>query len=241
MATDTSANVMNFERLDVNNYATWRERMESYLIVRDLWDAVTADRPGPAADRKALALIKLCVKDHHLPILATCETAKEAWHTLEEIYQAKSNARTRELRKELTKLKMGHNEPLTKYVARAKDIQTQLLAAGHEVSDQEVTWHLLDGLTEKFETIVTVLETTATTDMSLDDILPKLLQVEQRNPHLEPTSMEKALAAKRHNAPTPPTYRETRTCYYCGETGHIARNCPKKKHTNWRNQASIAL
>lgn len=178
MAMDNSANVMYIERLDVSNYATWRDRMESVLIVKDLWDAVTADNPRPANDRKALALIKLSVKDHHLPILATCTTAKAAWDTLAEIYQAKSNARTRELRKELTKLKMGQEEPLTKYVARAKEIQAQLLAAGHEVSDQAVSWHVLDGLTERYDTVVTVLETTANTDMSLDEILPKLLQVE---------------------------------------------------------------
>ena len=109
-----------------------------------------------------------------------CKTAKEAWQQFEAVYQAKSNARKLQLRKELAQLKMGPGEPLTKYVGRARDIQDQLRAAGHDVADQEVVWAVLAGLPAHYDTVVTVLETTTDKDMSLEDILPKLLQVEQR-------------------------------------------------------------
>ena len=89
---------------------------------------------------------------------------------------------------------MGPGEPLSKYAARAKDIQDQLRAAGHEISDQEVTWSVLAGLPEAYDTVVTVLETTSETDMNLEDILPKLLQVEQRQSAERPD--ERALFAR---------------------------------------------
>ena len=183
------------ERLDLDNYATWRVRMRFLLISKGLWSAVSGEDTNADNDQKALALLGLYVKEHHLPLMERCKTAKEAWQQFEAVYQAKSNARKLQLRKELVQLKMGPGEPLTKYVGRAKDIQDQLRAAGHEVGDQEVAWAVLAGLPAAYDTVVTVLETTTDKDMSLEDILPKLLQVEQRERQTERPD-ERALIAK---------------------------------------------
>ena len=226
--------------------------MKYLLISRGLWTAVTSDEANAEADQKALALIGLYVKEHHLPMLERCGTARDAWNQLEEVYQAKSNARKLQLRKELIQLKMGASEPLTKYVARAKELQDQLRAAGHEVADQDVAWSVLAGLPADYDTVVTILETTTEHDMSLDDILPKLLQVEQRQQKERPT--DTALIAQPnggYGGGKPGKYghgkfpgskpgskgagngsgskREDRTCYYCGKRGHISTDCRKKK------------
>ena len=134
------------ERLDVDNYATWSIRMRALLISKGLWAAVTSDTPDADKDQKALAQIILNVKDHHLMTVGKCERAKIAWETLKTTYEAKNNARRLLLRRELTQLKMGATEPLTVYAARAKDLQSQLTAAGDEVKDQEVALQYLAGL-----------------------------------------------------------------------------------------------
>lgn len=120
MATDEVKLVV--ERLDVDNYATWRSKMKWLLISKGFWTVVTGSNVDVEKDAKALTQIGLHVKDHHLPLLESCDTAKSAWDQLEAIFQAKSNTRKRQLRKELSQLKMGATEPLTKYVARAKEI-----------------------------------------------------------------------------------------------------------------------
>jgi hypothetical protein len=114
------------ELLDVDNHATRRSKMRYLLISKGLWVAVTGKNMDGEKDSKAMAMIGLHVKDHHLPILERGNTSKIAWEQLEAIYQAKSNAGKRQLRKELAQLKMGATEPLAKYVARAKEIQNQL-------------------------------------------------------------------------------------------------------------------
>ena len=99
------------ERLDVDNYATWRTRMRFLLTMKGLWTAITDDAADADTDTKALALIGLYVKEHHLPTLEQCKTAREAWRQLESVYQAKSNARKLQLREELIQLKKGCDEP----------------------------------------------------------------------------------------------------------------------------------
>ncbi len=188
------------EPLDVDNYATWRSKMRYLLISKGLWTAVTGESADGDKDSKAMAMIGLHVRDHHLSILERCNTSKIAWEQLEAIYQAKSNARKRQLRKELAQLKMGATEPLAKYVARAKEIQNQLKAAGYEVADQEVIWALLAGLPPAYDTVMTVLETSTEADMKLDDILPKLMPVEQRLVQTESSHLEEtALLANRES------------------------------------------
>lgn len=220
--------------MDVDNYATWQSKMKFLLITKGLWTAVTGDSVSEEADGKALAQIGLHVKDHHLPVLERCKSAKDAWNQLEAVYQAKSNARKRQLRKELSQLKMGPTEPLAKYVARAKEIQNQLQATGYEVKDQEVVWALLAGLPTQYDTIVTVLETSSDADVKLDDILPKLMPVEQRirstvaTYHEETALMAGRKARFGNKTGRFPSNKETRACFVCGQDGHIAKNCPHK-------------
>ena len=252
MATDLGS--LSIERLDVDNYATWETRMKFLLITKGLWTAIEPkNEVDPDMDQKALALIGLCVKEHHLTTLKRCRTALEAWQQLEAVYRAKSNARKLQLKKELTQLKMQPGEPLTKFTARAVDIQDQLRAAGYEIADQDVTWAVLAGLPTDYNMMVTVLTTTQT-DMSLEDILPKLLQVEQQR-QTDPQD-ERALTVRHGNRfgggnPNRSGNHgaaSAKTCYYCGKVGHIMRDCRKKRRDEEANgkqpfkvQSAIAL
>jgi len=244
---ETTTSQPTVERLDVDNYATWSIRMQAFLMVKGLWDAVTGESTDASADKKALAQIILHVKDHHLPTLVGCGTSKIAWETLKTMFQAKTNARKLLLRRELTQLKMGATEPLSVYAARAKDLQTQLRSAGDEVRDQEAALQFLAGLPPAYGMISTVL-TAGDQELKIEDMLPKLLQVEQLAQAPERPS-EAALFAKpgngfggargtgtgnRGNNGSNGKHGEGRTCFYCGKRGHYKRDCLKRK----RDEAS---
>lgn len=248
----TSDNKPVVERLNADNYGTWSFRMEAFLMVKGLWDSVTGTNTDASADKKALAQIILHVEDFHLATLVGCATSKIAWERLKAIYQAKTNARKLVLRKELIQLKMGATESLTVYAARAKDIQTQLRSAGDEIKDQDVALQFLAGLPPAYGTMSTVL-TAGEQELNIDNMLPKLLNVEQMAQPERPS--EAALYAKpnggygrgrgngsrsngrsfssgnrfgsggRHNNST----AGKRRCFYCDKPGHIAAECRKKK------------
>ena len=102
--------------------------------------------------------------------------------TLQETFAAKTFARKLQLRRDLNSLKMATNETVTAFTSRAKALQDQLTAAGHRVDDIDVACQVLAGLPSSFDTVVTVIETTtaSTGTFTVDEILPHLLQAEQR-------------------------------------------------------------
>jgi hypothetical protein len=102
---------------------------------------------NPDTDQKALALIGPHVKEHHLPMPERCDTARAAWQRLEAVYQAKSHRTQAAARgSRWRRLQDGGGEPLTKYVARARDIAGPAGCGRPRIADQEVAWAVLAGL-----------------------------------------------------------------------------------------------
>ena len=236
------------DKLDVDNYATWSSRIRWLLVSKGLWDAVEqGPEPDRVADQKALACIGLAVKDHHLPTLATCNSARAAWTALETTYKAKSVAQRLQLKRQLNTFKKGPGEPVVLYIARAKALRDQMAAAGLLVQDEEISTSVLAGLPSEFDVLATVLET-SDMKLDLDMLLGKLLIVEQRTSATAPLDdvAYSSRTAPQHHQPTPPRYHPRpqqptnpqqlatsgtpqRECYFCGHRGHPQRDCLRRK------------
>jgi hypothetical protein len=227
------------EPLDVHNYRTWSIRMKALLQEKQLWSAVTSNEADATNNEKALALLVGNVKDHHLSALSTCDTAKAAWELLETAYQARSNARKLQLRREINGLKMLPGEPLTKYFARARALSDGLAAAGHDVNQTELVWSVLAGLPDEYNTAATILQM-GDDDMDLDTILPKLLPVEQTSTKNDSTGEGTAYTAQfrgarggldnpgQRHAGRKGSDKKDKKCHYCGKLGHFKAECRKK-------------
>jgi hypothetical protein len=231
----TVDNAGTVEQLDFDNYGAWSVRMKALLISRGLWSAVVAEEPeDDANNQKALALITLMVKDVHLATVSQCETAQEAWEKLEAVFKSKTNARKLQLRQDLNGLKKKGGEKLTEYFARAKTIWTDLLAMGHSLTETEVVWSVLAGLPKDFQ-MVTAILTTSEEDIGLDEILPKLMAVEQQLKLEDSVGNVEAYMAKSGRS-----WHEGKECWYCHEKGHIKPHCPKKKADERSGKIAIA-
>ena len=221
---------IDIEKLDTDNYAVWSVKMKAFLIIKELWSAVTGeDTLRPGTDEKALAQLALHVKDHHLPSLSKASTAAEAWQKLESVYQAKSTARQLLLKRELNSLRKEPSEPLTNYVSRATDMRDQLLAAGHTMEESELVMCILAGLPRDFDTVVAVLEI-SDHKLELDTVLSKLLQAEQRLGREEKPNNRAFFTSRSSNQHrTGTSSTGSIKCWYCGRRGHLKADCLKRK------------
>lgn len=236
--------IVQIDRLGASNYATWAFKMRMLLKSRDLWSAIEA--PGPVdakIDEKALAHIVLNVEDFHLAELEPCKTAKEAWSKLDGAYKASSTSRRLQLRRELTTLKKESSESVAKYVARARELRNALVAIGHEVKPDELVWLVLAGLPAEYAIVVSILESgDAVPD--LDATLAKLLQVEQKLQAKVPDTDGGAALLGRAGGSGAGDWgargragqsqgdrisNRDRTCWHCGQKGHIKADCFKLK------------
>ncbi len=111
-----SRDEVQFEPLDVNNYAEWMAQMKYLLIGKDLWDIVKNGggdtEEKKKKEQKSLAAIGLRVKKHHLNTVEQAGIAKGLWDTCTATYKAKNNARKISLRKELNTLIRSLQNPL---------------------------------------------------------------------------------------------------------------------------------
>jgi hypothetical protein len=172
--------------------------------------------------------------------LKTCQTAKELWDKLETIYKAKSNATRLQLKNELGSLSLQPTESVTSYVGRARSIKDELAASGHPVQEEDVVLSVLGGLTKDYDTVVTIMETSEDT-LDLDNVLSKLLQVEQKIFKKTESCSSRALFSKGNafNGQERPAgnssgQKSGKICYYCNKPGHFKRECRQKARDEQR-------
>ncbi|GIL51654.1 hypothetical protein Vafri_7596, partial [Volvox africanus] len=94
------------------------------------------------------------------------------------ITAANSDARKSQLLAELSGVRMGSAEVLPVYIARVRNLYTDLLQVGHPITEREVCFQLLNGLSKKFSMIVAIL--TSCGILTLENVSSQLLAFEKR-------------------------------------------------------------
>lgn len=204
--------------------------------------AAELDARALETDQKALALIMLNVKDHLLTALAGHTTAKSVWDALEQTYLAKTLARKLQLRRELAKLQLSPSESVSQYLDRARTLLTECRAAHLDMKEEDIVQALLAGLPSEYDATVAIMDG-ADRQLTLTELLPKLLAVEQRTrrndetayftrqwPGRKPTHAAggKQPFQDRGQAGNTGGQHSNKTCYYCGKKGHIKAECRKR-------------
>lgn len=84
---------MRLTCLDGTNYNSWKLKIKAQLMRDGLWDLVDKDPPNPitsswvAADRKAYGTLLSALYDDQLTNVTACNTAREVWITLKDMYE----------------------------------------------------------------------------------------------------------------------------------------------------------
>lgn len=101
------------------------------------------------------------MEDEVFPHIMSASTSKQAWDTLQEVFQGSKKVRSiklQALRRDFENIKMKENEIVKDYFLRIKEIVNQMRSNGENFFDKKIVEKILIYCTEKFDTIIFVIE-----------------------------------------------------------------------------------
>lgn len=235
----TVKNNFNIELLNVNNYHTWKFRIENLLMEQGVFELVQNEFDASAyqeekdkvaaqkKDIKCKSLIVQCIDDSQIDLVRSKSTAYAMMKTLEERYEKRGVPGQLLLRKKFMNMKFREGSNLEEFLQEFDNIIRELKVTGANIAEKDQAYNLLLAMPESFETVVTIIENLPEEDFKVDTVKAKLrAEVERRkaqnNYRYEKSNGEKAKTAVFY---TKKEFKNTNRCYKCGKVGHFIRQC----------------
>jgi hypothetical protein len=157
------------EKLTPSTFPQWHAQFEALLIGYDLLDYVEGTLLCPSSsgtttdelcklywvrqDKLILSVILASTSPSITPLIATAKTSHEAWKKLKNLYASRSRTRAMQLKEELTLIQRGHRS-ITEYLHAVKTLADEIAIIDHLISDDDLTFYVLNGLGSEFQEIV---------------------------------------------------------------------------------------
>lgn len=160
-------------KLDRQNFLTWKSQIEPIINGFGLSRFLSPDISPPAKDitvdgvsrsnpaylpwymqdRFLLGWLRSSVSEGVLSQYVACQSARELWVSLHQLYSAVSTARVMDLRRALQTTTRG-SQSCGSFFERMRSIADQLASAGEPVPDSELVRSILSGLGLEYNSFV---------------------------------------------------------------------------------------
>jgi hypothetical protein len=232
-----------FEKLNEKNYADWCYMMEALLIEKDLWDVVngTEVRPAGSVNSKAVrafvkkqqvarAKIILHIEVSQLPHVRY-DDPKEIWENLEQVHRARGFATRLALRRQFLYMQKREDQVMSTWISDVKNAAFRLESSGVAIIDEDIILALTAGLPESYSTFIVALDNLLTDQLTLSNVVTRLLNEELRQsvPSQSSESNEALAVQVRAKNIKKKTPLSEITCFNCGGRGHYQTDCPSLK------------
>ena len=163
-------------------------------------------------DEQALGIIITALHDNYVHFVDECDTAHNAWITLEKNFGARVKKSKVSLKRQLYKLKLEDNEDVASIVNRLKSTVTQLTYIQSGIEEEDKVAALLGALPKTFDNIVTIIEEKEPAPI-LQDVINSLQTEEKKHKKASPLRGGVFVA------------QSSITCYTCNKTRHVSKDC----------------
>ena len=245
---DTSGR-SNVVALNGTNFPTWKIQIRMLLMKQGVWKIVDGTEVAPidnmAAlskfnDRrdKALSTLVLAVEPSLLYLLGDPQDPVDVWKKLCDQFQKKSWSNKLILRRKLLSLKPKENESIQNHIKAMLETFDALSVIGEAVEEEDRVVHILASLPDRYNMLVTAFE--ASSEVPKLEVVTEKLMNEERKLLEKNGSRDSNQYSSSHDALFTNGQNRSKyvppNCYYCGESGHIKRNCEEWKRKQEETQ-----
>ncbi|KAJ3559936.1 hypothetical protein NM688_g47 [Phlebia brevispora] len=245
-----------FPQLTDSNYIEWAIRVEAELIRKKLWYNVVYIKGEPAegltieerdawwkaklAKRskkkmgEARAELILRVEDSQLAHMKSRDPMK-IWKDLKKVHVARGLASQLALRWHWWRMVKGEKESMSAWIGQVKGAAHQLVEIGVQVSDEDRILVLTNGLGSSYDSFVISLDATPAHELTLEVVVNRLLNEEVRHENRSEQDVEDrarletaVMLARGSSGSGIAVKAGARTCWSCGEVGHVKAKCPHR-------------
>ena len=183
------------EKLNAENYYSWKFDMKMILLGNDLWGIVEGSETlNPNAndaekvafrkrENRAMSCIGLTIARNLQIYVRNTKSSKEAWDSLANKFEEKSLSRKIECHRKLYSLRLG-NKSMVDHVNELKTISENLEAIEDPVLEKDLVMILLSSLPEEYNNLLTILETLQAENLSWEYVRNKAITEFERKNHL---------------------------------------------------------
>ena len=169
---------------------------------------------------KALTTIVLSVSPSLLYLLGEPEDPVKVWDTLENQFQKKSWANKLILKTKLSRMRLKENQSVSEHIRGMTEIFQELSIIGQPMEEEDRVVQLLTSLPKKYNVLVTSLLANVEVP-SMEMVTERIMHEDRKLKEIESKeNKNQAFYASKAGG-----RREPPTCFHCGYTGHIKRNC----------------
>ena len=135
---------------------------------------------------------------------------------------------------------MVESDNLLDHINKVKALADQLACLEVPMRDEDIVMTLLDSLPPSYEFLITALETMPMKELTLEAVTARLMHESTKRKEKAPHGDDAAMVLRQGKGGNTSYTKDSRTCYYCGKPGHIARFCFKAKNKE-RESANKAM
>lgn len=219
-------NKLSFEKLNNDNYFTWKYRTEMLLKKEKVWKTITETQPGATEaaaltnwlekDEKAMAIIGLSVADNQLQHIRNSTTAKESWTSLKSFHEQNTLVNTTTLMRKLWDLKLSEDTNPQTHIQDMTNTLQKLVDLGEpDLTEKWKTSILISSLPECYHTLVTALEARDPSTLTFALVQSKIIDEFTRK-NSQTQSDDQILKLQGDNKIS---------CAYCKEPNHTIDEC----------------
>ena len=120
---------------------------------------------------------------------------------------------------------MQEEDDLLDHINKVKALADELACLEAPVTEGDVVMTLLESLPPSYEFLITALERRATKELTMKFVTARLMHEVTKRKESESQEEGSALVLRHGKGGTTKAFKETRTCFKCGKSGHIAKHC----------------